>query len=427
MNNTYGDEIRISNCLVGGNLNLGVVRGFAPIDLLSYISSADLFDQTENKFGTQRDLSVSHSKEASAYAVESLGFESSTDPRAFPEIVLNVRDTSVVSLWQNGKELDFSSGELFEGGPIVVEVIVKTSALDWPPLKYSPKISRVDGNHRLSRVPEFTDRDESQVFPTIPFALFIGLSPNQERKLFRDINGTQKSMSTSHLNQITISLDGDSALLDRKNRSLWIAKQLSGHGRVFDGLIFLGGAKTGVRASQGSVPPITLSALKSMVNATLLNIEAFVAELFPNELIESARTGHETSIATINNRGTMLVDLIESFWFAVKENYPEAWQDKKNYVLLQSIGLMALSQFAGVIIQELKERKDLSRDAFMLSLKDVKAANFTFAKTDYQGVAGAAGAKLVYQDLVQAKAKGGNGILSLLEQSSFGATSALDA
>jgi hypothetical protein len=74
----------------------------------------------------------------------------------------------------------------------------------------------------------------------------------------------------------------------------------------------------------------------------------------------------------------------------------------------------------------LKERKDLSRDAFMLSLKDVKAANFTFAKTDYQGVAGAAGAKLVYQDLVQAKAKGGNGILSLLEQSSFGATSALD-
>jgi hypothetical protein len=230
-------------------------------------------------------------------------------------------------------------------------------------------------------------------------------------------------MSTSHLNQITISLDGDSALLDRKNRPLWIAKQLHGHGKVFDGLVFLGGSKTGVRATQGSVPPITLSALKSMVNQTLLGLEAYDAELFPKELVDSARSGDQGSLAEINHRGTMLVDLIESFWFAVKETYPEAWQDKKNYVLLQSIGQMGLSQFAGVIIQELKEKSDFSKEAFMLSLKQVKAANFTFAKTDYQGVAGAAGAKLVFQDLVKAKATGGNGILSLLEQSSLGSHS----
>lgn len=154
MGNIYGEQIRISNCLIGGNLNLGVVRGFASLEVLADISSADLFDQEENKFGTQRDLSVSHSREASLYALESLDYEAATEPRAFPEIVLNLRDPNVVTVLKNDEELDFTSGEIFQGQPLVVDLVINTSALDWPPRKYQPKISRVDGNHRLSRVPE---------------------------------------------------------------------------------------------------------------------------------------------------------------------------------------------------------------------------------------------------------------------------------
>lgn len=415
MENIYGNTIQIDNCLIGGNLNLGVVRGFGSLAILADVSSADVFDQEKNPFGTQRDLSSKHSSEATTYALDSLSVDGNIDPRAFPEVVLNVRDTSIVKVLKDGHEIDFASQDLFDGHAMVVSLVIHTSQLKWPQEKFDPQISRVDGNHRLSKVPAAEERESEHEFPVIPFALFVGLSKDQEKKLFRDINGNQQKMTTSHLDQIAVSLDGDGLLADAKSRGLWIAKQLGSSGRVFDGMVYQGGAKSGVKEATGAVPPISLSTLKSMVSQTLSGMPGVVVEMFDENLMRDVASKKMNSADELRKRGNQISQLIEKFWLAVKEHYPEAWQDRKNHILLQSIGLMSLSQFAAQIISECITERNIAQEAFSRAISDVKAAGFTFEKDRYPGIAGAAGAKKVFGDLTEAKSQGGNGLRSLLD------------
>ena len=82
--------------LKGMSLTTEVYRGYASAKLLAEISEADVYDQKTNKDGTQRDLSRSHALEANKYGAGK-GDESRTQ-RVWPEVFLNVRDTSVVSI-----------------------------------------------------------------------------------------------------------------------------------------------------------------------------------------------------------------------------------------------------------------------------------------------------------------------------------------
>src|SRR5690348_10717513 len=95
----HGEFVDLGPCLVGRNLNLVVLRGFAPADVLAEISSPDVYDMVKNQFGTQRDLKKKHSQECYVYAMESTIDDADNDPRAFPEIILNIRDTSVMEVY----------------------------------------------------------------------------------------------------------------------------------------------------------------------------------------------------------------------------------------------------------------------------------------------------------------------------------------
>src|SRR3954447_7384746 len=77
------------------NLDTICYRGSAALAHLAAISQADVFDQVTNPDGLQRDLSPKHAAEAYEYARRAPDKEF---PRAFPEIVLNVRDKRVVEL-----------------------------------------------------------------------------------------------------------------------------------------------------------------------------------------------------------------------------------------------------------------------------------------------------------------------------------------
>ncbi len=198
----YGRHIDLGNVVVGRNLNLWVLRGFAPMDLLSEISSADVYDEYKNPQGTQRDLTKSHSQDALDYAVESDLLSAEVDPRAFPEVILNARDTDVIQVFsvEDGIAITgFDSlGGLDDSESKIFNLKVRTDLLRWPKPPYQPQISRVDGNHRLYQAENARDEDgELESLPEIPFSIFVGLNPAQERKLFKDINANQKGMESA--------------------------------------------------------------------------------------------------------------------------------------------------------------------------------------------------------------------------------------
>ena len=271
----FESELILENCLLGYDLNVTVIRGFAPIDVLAHISGPDVYDQRLNPLGTQRALTKSHAVEALRYALEAQAFTPDTSPRAFPEIILNARDRSVVSVLvdgEDGGELDYVSTDPMIGGTRIVNVRIHTKSLEWPANEQNPKISRLDGNHRLSQVTASQPEDEYE-YPVVPFALFVGLTADQERALFRDINGTQKPMETAHLDTIQLRLDKpDNLFQSEGGRALWIAQQLSDVGHSFEGMVFFGGSKKGVKA-QGFVPPIRINTLKSAIQTTLRDSE----------------------------------------------------------------------------------------------------------------------------------------------------------
>ncbi len=115
--------------ILSRNLDTECYRGSAPLADLANISKADVFDQDRNAKGLQRNLSPSHAQAAYAYAERE---PNPKWPRAFPEVVLNVRDKTAVMLSDLG-------GGWFD-------LTFDCDRIDREP---KPIVSRIDGNHRL--------------------------------------------------------------------------------------------------------------------------------------------------------------------------------------------------------------------------------------------------------------------------------------
>lgn len=402
---TYGATLTLGTCILGGNLNLAVIRGFARLDVLADISGADVYDQVTNPFGTQRDLLNKHAREATDYALEAVARDAASSPRAFPEIILNARDRNVVSVFaDDGAELGLESTEGVPPEPQTVSVVVNSRALDWPKQSKDPQISRLDGNHRLSQIPDLDDRDADADFPYVPFALFVGLTADQERALFRDINANQRRMETAHLDTILYRLSRENLLLTSTGRALWIAEELIKPGEVFAEKVFTGGSKTGTKKAQGYIPPIKISTLKSAIQTTLREAAKLEANSFPTQLVAEAMTGDSESPAykQLERNAYLVKELLSRYWAAVRDAFPEAWQDRSGYILLQSIGLTAFSQLAAEVIQELVDEKAYEPEDFAVALKQI-AGKVALDKERYAGLAGLSGAKQVFLRLVEAK------------------------
>lgn len=401
----YGTHLEISDCLLGGNLNLGVIRGFARLDVLADISAADVYDQVNNPLGTQRDLLSKHAKEATEYALDSLTRDASSSPRAFPEIILNARDRNILSVRTHaGEEITFDSTEGPAEQTQIVDVVINSRSVDWPKPPYDPQISRLDGNHRLSQIPSIHERDGDTEFPIVPFALFVGLTADQERALFRDINGNQRKMETAHLDTILYRLSRENLLLTAPGRALWIAEELIKPGEVFSDKVFTGGSKTGTKKTLGQVPPIKISTLKGAIQTTLREAPKLEANSFPSTLIGEAAAGNSESLQykELERNAFLVKELLSRYWRAVKTAFPEAWQDRTSYILLQTIGLTAFSQLGAEVIQERMDEKSYEQSNFDLVLKQI-AAKVSLDKANFAGLAGLAGAKQVFLRLIEAK------------------------
>jgi DGQHR domain-containing protein len=389
----YGDHIDLGPCVLGRNLNLLTARGHASLDQLALISSPDVYDQIDNKTGTQRDLNKPHARACYEYA---LGYDVPPEeyPRFFPEILLNARDTGCLELYNpaDPTELyDFDS--LADDAEIpassVTGVRFRLDRIKFPKRSKGPQISRVDGNHRLYGTDEVLeeasdeDLDVEENFPTASFSLLIGLNANQEASLFRDINGEHQGMDVAHLDQLAVRITTEAKLkddTDPKRRALWIAYKLSEAGFAFEDMVYMGGAKEGLR-SRGLQPPIKINALKSTVLAQLKGAPVVAGKL--------------------KDKPEAMLRLIDNYWQAVRASFPEAWGNRKDFILLQAIGLGAFARFGASVMERGWESGAITQEDFERDLVPIKKS-VSLERTTYPGIAGAGGQQYIFNKLIEA-------------------------
>lgn len=313
------------------NLDTICYRGAAPLSHLALISQPDVFDQITNPDGLQRDLSPKHASEAYEYARRK---PEPDYPRAYPEVVLNVRDKKVLTL----EEIESIDGS------------VRTFRLSFD-LDHMRSgkvaVSRVDGNHRLFYAAGDDRRDPLTVFA--PFQIHVGLSRDQERSLFVDINANQKGLNTSHLAIMRARLtEEEQEIKDHPDR--WMAHRLvDDPDSAWHGLVHLGGSKKGSR-TQGLSRPVNFASLQAGVGRTLAKSQ------YIHDFTEA-----EAQYIVIRN-----------YWEAVKLTFSDEWAKPKDFLLLRNIGVMSMSLLGGTIIDRCIARGTANIDGMARYVRQAK-------------------------------------------------------
>ena len=293
------------------NLDTICFRGSAPLAHLALISQPDVFDQQTNPEGLQRDLSPKHASDAYEYVHRNAVRDR---PRAFPEVVLNVRDKTAV-------EIVPVDGPGIEGAEHV------RLRFDVGPTGQNGKVgvSRVDGNHRLFYAAG--DDRRNPLLAPVPFQIHVGLTRDQERSLFVDINANQKGLNTSHLAIMQSKLTPEEIEV-RDHLDRWISHRLvDDPDSPWHGMIHLGGSKVGSRV-QGLKRPLNFASLQGGVMRTLRKSQ-YIHDL----------TDPEAQYVLVRN-----------YWRAVKQTFALEWGNQKDYLLLKNIGVWSMSVLGGTII-----------------------------------------------------------------------------
>jgi DGQHR domain-containing protein len=296
------------------NLDTICYRGEALLAHLALISEPDVFDQVSNPDGLQRDLSPKHAADAYDYASRPVSKEF---PRAFPELVLNVRDKRAVEIEPLG---------VSDEGTKLYRL-----AFEVNPDKSKIRVSRVDGNHRLWYAAGDDRRQPLNAY--VPFQIHVGLTRDQERSLFVDINANQKGLNTSHLaimkNRLTPE---EREILEHPER--WMANRLvEDPASPWHGLVHLGGSKKGARA-QGLTRPVNFTSLLNGV-AKLITKSQYIHDL----------TEPQAQYIVVRN-----------YWTAVKQVFAEEWSKPKDFLLLRNMGVWSLALLGGTIVDRCMAR-----------------------------------------------------------------------
>jgi DGQHR domain-containing protein len=336
--------------LLGKCLGYEAYRGFAPLAELARISNADIFDQENNRLGTQRNLSVPHARKAYKYVSE-------TDSAFYPEMILNVRDKSYIAFTSSKDQGAVKFGTLaFVKDPTRAGAIV---------------VSRLDGNHRLW----FADGHEkgmAQVNRPVSFCLLALENREKELELFRDINDNQMGMNTSHLQNITARLLGDK-LLKVQNPALYIVQKLMKdkksplYGRVHEG----------GKIQKGT----TLSGL------TIANLRSAISDM----LTRSAK------LAQFPDADAQY-KVIKNYWIALKKWLPKAWNSPREYAIFKGVGLYAISYVGIEVIDRSLLKGKFSSDDMLEYLKQMPSE--ALAKGETAAYSGRGGGRKLANDLI---------------------------
>lgn len=341
------------------NLDTTCYRGTAPLKDLTVISQADVFDQITNPDGLQRDLSRKHAADVHAYAAADPKEEL---PRAFPEVVLNVRDKAVVKV---------EKVNLPAGTP--VSLVKLTFDLDKIDRAKTVKVSRVDGNHRLY-FGNGDERDRSPLSVGAPFQIHLGLTREQEANLFLDINATQKGLNTSHLSVLRSRLTPDEVELVQHPERAFARRLAEDPASPWFEMVHLGGSKAGAK-EQGLKRPVTFTALQSGVRRTL------------------SKSQYISDLVTPDAKYA----LIRSYWQATKIVWPAEWAEPADYLLTRNIGVTALSTFGASVIDRAMASGDIQQDDLVALMKPVAKTIDWSKDAKKNGIVGMSGNRAVLE------------------------------
>jgi DGQHR domain-containing protein len=352
--------------LVGTCLGHQAYRGFGSLAEVSRISKADIFDQDQNREGTQRNLSLTHARKAHEYV-------QSRSKAFYPEMILSLRDKSYVKFELKDEQDDAKFGTLrFLKDPTKADKIV---------------ISRLDGNHRLW----FADGHQKGLDPItrqISFCILALEDLNTELELFRDINDNQMGMSTSHLQNITARLLGDQALKVQKPALYIVQKLLKEKSSPLKGLVHEGG-----KAQSKAV----------LTGLTIANLTSSVSDML-------ARSAKLPQFPDADAQ----YKIIENYWTAVKKWLPKAWTNPKDYLIFKGVGLYAISYVGiDVIDRSLMKGKFSSNDMYHY-LKQMPSESLLSGQT--LPYAGRGGGRKMANDLVSNLGEDGEMSLSALQK-----------
>lgn len=352
-------------CMKGMSLNTTVYRGFAPAKDLARISEPDIFDQSENPQGTQRDLKDWHARQAHAYGAGNINRQ--TKKRLWPEVLLNVRDVEAV------KVVDSDSNGVVEIRVLEEKIENKKGV--------NPQISRVDGNHRLFYAAGYSNEKKkitlSPLDCVVPFSMTVGLDRKEEAALFGDINGNAVKMNTSHLDHLRYRIVGEEAM-KKEEVPLWIAEELvQDPDSPFYNCVYLGGKRT-----KGRIYILSLNTLKEGV-ATLLNqSRELPKEEIPFELKSKA---------------------IKSFWRAVKNTFLDDWTNllkkSRSNLLLSAFGYVALSKLGGDIIDRSMHHVSPTIDYMQQQMVGIKNKIKWAKDGTFKGYGGKGGSDRAYEEM----------------------------
>jgi DGQHR domain-containing protein len=314
------------------NLDTRPFRGSAPLAALDLISQADVFDQDSNADGLQREVSRKHAIDAYDYAAQR---PDPAFPRAFPEVVLNVRDAKVLSVEDAG-EVD---------GLKLVRLTFDVTKLE---RAKAVKVSRLDGNHRLL-FGRGDGKDREPLDVPVPFQIHLGLSRDQEAALFLDINANQKGLNTSHLHSLRSRLTPEDVELQLHPERVFARMLATDATSPWNNLVHLGGSRAGAK-DQGVRRPVNFVALESGVRRMLTK------SIYLKEMVDG-RYG-----------------LIRAYWAAVHALMPEAWERPGDYLVLKNIGVTAWATFGATVIDRSMATGRVEPDDMLALMADVPAA-----------------------------------------------------
>lgn len=335
------------------NLDTICYRGSAPLAELTRISQADVFDQETNPDGYQRDLSKKHAAEVYDYVARD---PDDNFPRAFPEVILNVRDKNVVAIEPLNLPKD-----------IPVQLVKVTIDLDKLSRSRSVKISRMDGNHRLMfAAGDGKDRTAVDLFA--PFQMHLGLTHDQEKSLFVDVNANQKGMNTSHIHYVRSQLTPDEVEM-HKHQPRWIARQLATDAASpFNGLVYMGGSRAGTR-EKGTYQPINFAALETAVRR-MMSKSQYISDL----TTPAARYG-----------------LTRNYFKATVTTWPDEWAAPAEFLLIKGTGLLALGLLGAAVIDRCLAAGEVTQDDLEVMLAPLKDVFDWHKDAEKNGVVGMSG------------------------------------
>jgi len=232
-------------------------------------------------------------------------------------------------------------------------------------LSRGPVMTQVDGQHRIGFL-----QDSPIEFP---FMTFLGLSEQEETDIFRTINGKAKGLSGSLLDFTSgKSLGSD---LARASPELFVAIGLNSElGSPWLGKLDLGGVKT--------VGTKRIASLRTMHQAV-------------RRMVKAARWSDEFAAERA------LAHAID-FWRAVTLVLPDQWASPRNHMLVKGIGVYALMQVAGHLIQEANGRA-IDLDYFVGKLSDFISQIDWSSRGPLEGFGGAKGAEMAFKMIMQVR------------------------